>query len=1104
MAQKIIENDTPLLQVVNPFTMEMKVSEPALSEQNPTLFNRMTFDPEMMKVGELQHILTDILAGDPDALDRPEFKALNLANIKKALDWLAQQDGLSDTAKANLTTEGWRLGFRSKPPTMEEFLTPKYIGPSAETLYPPVRKTLIEAFDPLKPYRTLVLAPHIGYGKEGQNDTPVITPSGTKPIGTMQVGDIICDPDGGTTTVTGVFPQGFRKDLYTITFKDGRKSTVGAGHLWKASKSCNSKRYENGKVFYMTPVRNWRVVDTQEIINDMQSNPKSRWCVPMPKPVFHSEVKHIVDPYLLGVFLGDGHVTDTGVVTIVGNDREVFDGSLKGAAPFDFRFYQHTPEDKRPTAYSLRINIGDGSLRSELYRLGLQGSRSATKFIPKEYLYDSVQNRIALLQGLLDTDGCADKNGRVSFTTSSEQLRDDIIYLVRGLGGFASTKTYTRNRRETIETEHRVFIQFPHREFPLFTVERKQVRIDENFNRKRNRRNTEHLFIKSIEKAPDGEATCIMVDHPEHLFLIDDYTVTHNSLITVIANLYIAVCTSFMIAPYKFFGQSPSTVYTQTFVAATQNKASELLLEPLLNVLESSDFFVRKHTKEAMAKAEAEFNSGGEINNVFWTTATPTSKIQMSNGANFKLISSPNGLLGQSIICGSMTELSFLTDAGWSDEKIFKFFTKLRGRIESRMKGNYYGRFILDSSPNTMESVIDKWIWEDAPKSKNNYIVTGPRWKFFPQDYPKAFDTAGQPIKENWFAIYKGGNGRLPFVVPRGFESEYDTVDLMWAPVDTTAASVSNLELAQENVIEFMRDWGGLPSGCADRIFYDSTIVEKIFNNKLKNIYTHITAPAMADPEHLIWEQVKSFFFYKILDKYHFWYAPEVVRALSVDQSESGDVTCIAVSHVERDPTRLDPTTGGMLPIYITDFTINIIPAGGRINLDAIKFFIIDLIRLGGMNIKYVSFDGYQSSSAIQALKRLEIDVEKQSVDLNNDAYFNFIDLVEKGRYQCGKCIHVKNNLKSLQMQKRNKGKGSVKVEHIVGELVHEGDSTWETSQIGVNAKDSCDAICGSVELLRKYSVPGMKIWNNNEIEERNHEVVTKQKNAMLSKLGLM
>ena len=84
------------------------------------------------------------------------------------------------------------------------------------------------------------------------------------------------------------------------------------------------------------------------------------------------------------------------------------------------------------------------------------------------------------------------------------------------------------------------------------------------------------------------------------------------------------------------------------------------------------------------------------------------------------------------IIAAALSELTTFTDEGWAEEKILKFFTKLRKRIDSRMKGNYYGRFYLDSQPNTLESCIDKWIWEDAPKDPKEFILTSTRWKYVP------------------------------------------------------------------------------------------------------------------------------------------------------------------------------------------------------------------------------------------------------------------------------------------------------------------------------------------------------------------------------------
>ena len=116
-------------------------------------------------IGNLGQILQDILAGDPDAIKRPEYTCLNLDAVKKALDWLANTNQLSDTAKANMLTESWRLNFRDKPPTAEEFLTSKYLGPMAENIYPHIKKAFIESMDPLKPYRTTILYSCIGSGK---------------------------------------------------------------------------------------------------------------------------------------------------------------------------------------------------------------------------------------------------------------------------------------------------------------------------------------------------------------------------------------------------------------------------------------------------------------------------------------------------------------------------------------------------------------------------------------------------------------------------------------------------------------------------------------------------------------------------------------------------------------------------------------------------------------------------------------------------------------------------------------------------------------------------------------------------------------------------
>lgn len=704
-------------------------------------------------LANLKYILEDIVAGDSNALNRPEFQALNFPAIKKALEWLIKTDQLSNTAKASLLTDAWRLNFKIKPPTPEEFLTEKYIGAQAETLYAPVKKAFIEAMDPLAPYRNVILSLHIGFGK---------------------------------------------------------------------------------------------------------------------------------------------------------------------------------------------------------------------------------------------------------------------------------------------------------------------------------------------------------------------------SLLTVLINLYIAVHFALMWHPWKFFGQSPATVYTQTFCAWSLKKGSELLLEPMMQLLEASPYFKKIRTHSEMI----ELSHDEEIEDqMLYTSASKTSALSIQNGANFKLISSPGGLLGQTIISGSMTELSFFTDEGWSDEQILKFFTKLRQRIDSRMKGNYYGRFILDSSPNSLESVIDDWIWNSAPKDPKNYILTGSRWKYFPQDFPEFYDKDKKEKHDfiNGFPLYKGGNGVLSKVVENENElSSYESQDIIWCPVKqiTNSGVVNFRDGARENPIEFMRDYCGMPSGAADRILYNREWITHAFDTPLKNVFASIIALTEDEPEHLIWNQIKDIFFIKLINKYYYYYEPSLPRVASVDLSISGDAAAISVSHVERDMTRVD-AIGQPLKVYVTDFTIPVIPKGGLINLDAFKFFIIDLITLGNMNIRHVSFDGFQSVPIRQALIRAGITVDYISVDKETAPYLSFIDYVTHKRWYCGKNIMLKNNLLALQMTKRKTSK-TTKIDHSNGDLVfsdnfcpHNGfytENAWNNSRIGQNAKDVADAVCANINLLDLYAdeFPMLHAWNPIAELERTYDSEFNKTKEIMQKLNLI
>lgn len=146
------------------------------------------------------------------------------------------------------------------------------------------------------------------------------------------------------------------------------------------------------------------------------------------------------------------------------------------------------------------------------------------------------------------------------------------------------------------------------------------------------------MFLKKINKLGKQQTRCIMVANPNGLYVTDDKIVTHNSTLTVLCNLYIALQFAFMWAPYKYYGYSPSTTFTICFGGFSQKKAFELLMGPLINVLRQSDFFKQCRTMDDMIKANKEFNLTQNISNIYWTTATPTaqpldSKVYLPDGS---------------------------------------------------------------------------------------------------------------------------------------------------------------------------------------------------------------------------------------------------------------------------------------------------------------------------------------------------------------------------------------------------------------------------------------------------------------------------------------
>src|SRR5690606_6389877 len=214
----------------------------------------------------------------------------------------------------------------------------------------------------------------------------------------------------------------------------------------------------------------FEILTTQQILEKGLKLPSGRgfkFQVPMVAPVEFPEADVPIDPYTLGVLLGDGtYVTGTPAIT---TDNETFSRLSMPAGTvehFNKRLTNTVSERSFPKDIK---GPGENPLTKTLRKLGLWGKTSHYKFVPEMYLRGSVKQRLAILQGLLDTDGHVRK-GTVSFSTSSEQLAKDVQHLAWSLGGTANLCAHS-----TRENEYTVYLRLPLDMCPFRLTRRKEA-----------------------------------------------------------------------------------------------------------------------------------------------------------------------------------------------------------------------------------------------------------------------------------------------------------------------------------------------------------------------------------------------------------------------------------------------------------------------------------------------------------------------------------------------------------------------------------------------------------------------------------------------------
>lgn len=354
------------------------------------------------------------------------------------------------------------------------------------------------------PGRHYLVGGRTSQGKAQPLTAKILMEDGTwRTMGNLKVGDRLASVDGQESIVTGIYPRGIRP-VFTVTMRDGRSTMACGEHLWFIT----SPHWNTG-----------RVVDTNRLKSLLGCvRYESRISIPVVSGEFGSDENLPLDGYALGALLGNGSFRSG--VQFSSADADTVE-NLQSAVGCEVFSYA-------PMQYRLRRRHGQqvNHVREAIRELGLDRHLSYQKFIPDQYLRASRRTRLALLQGLMDTDGWS-QSSQTLFCTSSARLAKDVVSLVRSIGGSA-TLQFRPTPNYTYRGERRIGR-------PAFRV---GISINENIFRcarkaPEDRRRAFTLTVKSVEATGVEDTQCITVSHPSRLYVTDDYIVTHNSSLSL-------------------------------------------------------------------------------------------------------------------------------------------------------------------------------------------------------------------------------------------------------------------------------------------------------------------------------------------------------------------------------------------------------------------------------------------------------------------------------------------------------------------------------------------------------------------------------------------
>lgn len=355
-------------------------------------------------------------------------------------------------------------------------------------------------------------------GKALKNDEPVLSEHWRKPIDSLKVWEKIYSKDWSLSNVIGVYPQWLR-DIYKVTFIDWTYSLCDWDHLREV--------YTDHDVSWNKPNK---IKTTLELMNDPYLRKKhgnrfkNKWYIPNNEPIQFCKKNLLIDPYLMWILLGDWHMNRVSITTAdeqIKINVENIISNYNQKLTYNWKYWYTITNLSR--LWKWHKNRPKNYVLEAIRKYWLEHKLSHDKFIPKDYLYSSIADRLELLRWLMDSDWYCDARWSASYTTCSHQLALDMQELIRSLWWVTQIRSRIPvcNWRKW-KLSYTLWVRI---KFNPFNLTRKSIRYDTKI------KYSQPKSISSIVYYEKSEATCIKIDHPSELFITRDYIVTHNSRI---------------------------------------------------------------------------------------------------------------------------------------------------------------------------------------------------------------------------------------------------------------------------------------------------------------------------------------------------------------------------------------------------------------------------------------------------------------------------------------------------------------------------------------------------------------------------------------------